>query len=56
MKFNDVKVYKMGPKLGFGFSKFYFSKGAFVKIKITKGNKTKSFRNLSQQKLEFSSN
>ncbi|MBI2653041.1 hypothetical protein HYX00_06250 [Candidatus Woesearchaeota archaeon] len=43
MKLNNVKVHKMGNKLGIYFSKFYFPKGSLVQIKITKEDKQKEF-------------
>ena len=43
MKFNNIKVLKMGNKLGIWFSKFYFPKGSLVQIKVIKENKEKIF-------------
>ena len=43
MKFNNIKIHKMGSKLGFCLSKFYFPKGCLVEINVTKGFKQKTF-------------
>ncbi|MBI4452293.1 hypothetical protein HY637_02610 [Candidatus Woesearchaeota archaeon] len=43
MKLENVKVHKMGNKLGIYFSKFYFPKGSLVQIIITKEDKQKEF-------------
>jgi len=43
MKLENVKILKMGNKLGIWFSKFYFPKGSQVQIKIIKENKEKTF-------------
>lgn len=43
MKFNNIKIHKMGPKLGFWLSNFYFPKGCLVEINVTKEFKQKNF-------------
>ncbi|GEM_PF-2275630 len=43
MKIDNVKVCKMGNKLGICLSKFYFQKGRSVQIKVIKENKEKVF-------------
>ena len=43
MRLENVKISKMGNKLGIWFSKFYFPKGSPVQIKIIKENKEKVF-------------
>ncbi len=43
MKFENVKIVKMGNKFGIWFSKFYFPKGSLVQIKVIKENKEKIF-------------
>jgi len=41
MKFENVKILKMGNKFGIWFPKFYFPKGSLVRIKVIKENKEK---------------
>ena len=43
MKFNNVKVHKMGNKFGIYFSKLYFPKGNLVQIRIIKEDRQKEF-------------
>ena len=43
MKLENVKVHKMGNKLGIYFSKLYFQKGNLVQIRIIKEDKQKEF-------------
>ena len=43
MRLENVKILKMGSRLGIALSEFYFEKGSIVEIKALKGNNQKTF-------------